>query len=300
MVKTQKTQTIWTELNARQQVYLKLIYQVDQETEREEKRRGFTGERRPAEIWRWLFYGEVAVHKPSRLKHLLKIAHLVDPGTGSTLKALEQRKLIECRGKVPELKIKLTPRGRKVVRAGLGEIALKRPPKGMLSELGWKALVFVYCAGGAGLKQEWGFKYAEIHYNTWVKLQDYQGVPLVKEVYHPEDSSSRAMGANRLHITPFGLDFYQLHWERYQSLYPDIEAPEPSEASPDLAAQQPVDIAMLVRLKRGSRGLRETADDIGYGISPSTLSRVEQGKKIDQPLLELICDWLQVSLPVRS
>ncbi len=53
-------------------------------------------------------------------------------------------------------------------------------------------------------------------------------------------------------------------------------------------------LARLVRTKRGSRGLRETASEIG-NVSPSTLSRVESGKMPDLEIFLLLCDWLQVS-----
>lgn len=300
MVKVKTELVIWTKLNARQQSYLKLIYQLDQETEREEKRGAWAGQRKPAEVWRWLFYGDVALNKASPLKQRLKTAQLVDPGTGSTLQALERRQLIECRGEVPELEIKLTLLGRKVARTGLGETLAKRASKGMLSELTWEALVLAYLSGDEGLKQEWGFRYAGIHFNTWDRLQGHRDGALVEEVYHPEDSSSRSPGANRIHLTHRGLQFYRLQWENYQSVYPVIEAPppDPSDIDEDVPHRLPVDISVLVRLKRGDRGLRETASEIG--ISPSTLSRLENGKEIDLSLLELVGTWLEILRPVKK
>ncbi|KYC41368.1 transcriptional regulator [Scytonema hofmannii PCC 7110] len=52
-------------------------------------------------------------------------------------------------------------------------------------------------------------------------------------------------------------------------------------------------LATIVRTKRGTRGLRETAKEIG-NISPSTLSRVENGKMPDMETFLLLCDWLEV------
>lgn len=52
-------------------------------------------------------------------------------------------------------------------------------------------------------------------------------------------------------------------------------------------------LASLVRKKRGSRGLRETADEIG-AVSPSTLSRVESGKMPDMETFLALCNWLEV------
>ncbi len=52
-------------------------------------------------------------------------------------------------------------------------------------------------------------------------------------------------------------------------------------------------LANLVRSKRGSRGLRETAKEIG-NVSPSTISRVENGKIPDMDTFLALCDWLEV------
>ena len=53
-------------------------------------------------------------------------------------------------------------------------------------------------------------------------------------------------------------------------------------------------LAALVRTKRGKRGLRETAQEIG-GVSTSTLSRVELGKIPDLGTFLRLCRWLGVS-----
>lgn len=52
-------------------------------------------------------------------------------------------------------------------------------------------------------------------------------------------------------------------------------------------------LANLVRSKRGSRGLRETAKEIG-NVSPSTISRVENGKTPDMDTFLALCNWLEV------
>lgn len=52
-------------------------------------------------------------------------------------------------------------------------------------------------------------------------------------------------------------------------------------------------LANLVRNKRLTRGLRETAKEIG-NVSPSTISRVENGKTPDMETFLALCDWLQV------
>ena len=49
-----------------------------------------------------------------------------------------------------------------------------------------------------------------------------------------------------------------------------------------------------VRQKRAARGIRETAKIIG--ISPTTLSKVENGHIPDIKTLETVCDWLGFQL----
>ena len=53
-------------------------------------------------------------------------------------------------------------------------------------------------------------------------------------------------------------------------------------------------LATMVRRQRGQRGLREAAADM-QSVSPSTLSRVENGKMPDMETFLSICDWLNVS-----
>lgn len=52
-------------------------------------------------------------------------------------------------------------------------------------------------------------------------------------------------------------------------------------------------LSSLVRAQRGSRGLRDVAAEI-ENVSPSTLSRVENGNKPDMDTFLLLCDWLDV------
>ncbi len=52
-------------------------------------------------------------------------------------------------------------------------------------------------------------------------------------------------------------------------------------------------LASLVRSKRGTCGLRETAKEIG-NVSPSTISRVENGNTPDIDTFLALCDWLEV------
>lgn len=51
------------------------------------------------------------------------------------------------------------------------------------------------------------------------------------------------------------------------------------------------DLAAAIRVRRGKRGLRAIADEIG-DVSASTLSRIEQGKLPDLDTFMRICRWL--------
>ena len=53
-------------------------------------------------------------------------------------------------------------------------------------------------------------------------------------------------------------------------------------------------LAALVRTKRGKKGLRQVAAEI-EGVSPSTLSRVENGKTPDMDTFLKLCDWLEIA-----
>jgi transcriptional regulator with XRE-family HTH domain len=63
------------------------------------------------------------------------------------------------------------------------------------------------------------------------------------------------------------------------------------ESSPQFDIKK---LAALVQTKRGERGLRETAKDIG-GVSASTLSRIEQGNVPDLETFMRLTSWLGVS-----
>jgi hypothetical protein len=191
---------VWAELNERQRAYLRTLYECDQATEagrREQAARGHW-DRTPASVWRWQMYGPA----DSALYMRLHAAGLVDPGTGSTWTALENRKLVQCRH-VPNtfgvqlLEVQITPLGRKVVRAATGEQRPKPPPKGQLRERQWAALARLYAAGDAGELSEdmmygrGGFDWMR----TLLRLRDYKPSPLMEEYRAPE---------SRMRLTPFG------------------------------------------------------------------------------------------------
>ena len=51
-------------------------------------------------------------------------------------------------------------------------------------------------------------------------------------------------------------------------------------------------LGALLRERRGGRGLREVAQEIG--VSPATLTRIEAGRLPDLLTFRKICTWLQV------
>ena len=53
-------------------------------------------------------------------------------------------------------------------------------------------------------------------------------------------------------------------------------------------------LASMLKNKRGDKGLRAAADEIG-GVSAATLSRIEQGKIPDVDTFIKICKWLEVT-----
>lgn len=183
----------WKELNERQGASLQAIYAIDQAKEQDQHRAWRRGERpAKATTWRWIQYtGDTMLRD-----RLHTAGGLVDPGTGATFAALEQRGLIEAKYEnepglfgepavVPYVKI--TPTGRRVVRAALGEQRERKPPAGTLQEWHWRALVLAYTRRPAGV-QSAGIHYGRIGWNTWRRLRDYKWGALVSasEIFEQE------------------------------------------------------------------------------------------------------------------
>ena len=219
---------LWEKLNERQQATLTAIYRTDQSVEAAQKSGWRLGSstKEKAAVWRNLkYYFEPTSHE-TLLHKLLSQAGVVDQGLGSTLQVLERHKLIECNYFNSELiSIKLTTNGRAVARAGLGESAPKKPPKGQLKPRQWEALSTAYQAGELGLDSGLTFgDYAGFSWQwTWLRLRDYQGGGLVKEVGYWKDGKH----LNKLVITQIGIEFYRQQWSLYRTLYPDVDAPKP-------------------------------------------------------------------------
>jgi hypothetical protein len=224
------SQVTWQSLNSRQQDYLTAIYHADQEAEADERGRWSRGGRpRPAVEWRWMVYATLDGHDTPVKRHL-RSTKQISEGTGSTLEALEKRKLINVRYDIttyngreiltsdPIPTIQITPSGRALVRQAL-DIRGGRQVVGTLQEWHWHALAKAYAAGSKGVREE-GLGYGRIGWNTWVRLRDYKikgsEYPLIEE-------------RNSVSITHIGIAYYERSFARYHGLYPDVLAPAPAE-----------------------------------------------------------------------
>lgn len=229
-----ESEQLWGTLNARQRTYLRCLYDCDQATEAERQHQAARGfyDRTPASEWRWQMYGPVA--PPSMLYEQLHSAGLVDPGTGSTWKALEERKLVETRATpdafgVPLLEVKFTPLGRKLVRTATSEQRPTKLPKGTLRERQWAALARLYATGKDGIPSDTllydrgGFDY----YQTIRRLTEYKPQPLVEDFNGEWIDGLFHRHELRYRITAYGRDYYEREWSRYRDLYPGVDAPAP-------------------------------------------------------------------------
>jgi hypothetical protein len=243
-----EAQELYNQLNERQQAYLKAVYQFDQEAENYERSAWSDGrQRRPADEWRWLPYTRTPDGYPPPLQSHLADLGMVDPGTGSTFNALETRGLILCKnewhGSQSRLEswlfVRMTPLGRKVVRAATGQASKPKLPAGTLQEWQWAALALVYAAGDEGLEKYHGpgrgfGEYGRVSWKTWLRLRDYKAGDLVQERIVPgsEDLSAYPhpkMGEYRMYITEFGKQYYEREKERYQERYQALYSEGKSE-----------------------------------------------------------------------
>jgi len=237
---------IWKSLNARQQQYLKAIYDTDQSQEESRRESAASGrwDNTPASVWRWMLYATLE-YGPTELK--AGIEGMIDPGTGSTFAALETRKLIETQnhdkgtpyeGRMLETDrdwyvfIKITKLGRAVARAGdSGYKPAKKPPVGELRKWHWAALADLYQAGENGLS-DWsnGGKHS---WNTMLRLRDYRqdkrNTPLFKEStrYKPNPNGWGTTVIYSAVITDEGRLYYEQNYARYTAMYPEVAAPKP-------------------------------------------------------------------------
>ncbi|MBK3639509.1 hypothetical protein [Streptomyces sp. MBT33] len=251
---------LWGELNARQQTYLTVIYNADQNAEENQKGGAFDwGKRPPASEWRWQTFSLKAPQEivgRTAIQYALASKDEHDQGAGSSLAALRRRKLIEVTndfvqtmiGMIPRVRVKLTTLGRATARAGLGHTAPKSPPRGLLSEWLWSNLVRLYRAGPEGMPAESprGTPYEERapSYKALLFLEDMSRregrlaeTKTVRtgetyEAYPPGSGQTRYRTEHRVFLTDAGRTHYERHLRCYAELWPDVEAPVP-EALPE-------------------------------------------------------------------
>lgn len=240
---------IWQSLDAVHQRTLKVAYDLDQLKERREhdlRAKGHYG-RPPASEWRWLFLELVVPLKDSppdfilgkylREKKLLAgseqvLQNLVEFGL------LENRKRRTSNGWMAR-QYRLTPLGRRVVRAGTGENREKPLPTGTLREHHWRALELAFKAGGNGLAASGQGCYGNIPWRTWLRLRNYKAGALVTErggewlwsqrKTYVEDGRLREyipQTPYRLYVTDSGRAYYEREQNRYREMYPDIAVQE--------------------------------------------------------------------------
>ncbi|MEV4087700.1 hypothetical protein AB0J43_46305 [Nonomuraea fuscirosea] len=243
----------WQALNERQQLYLRVIYRADQEAE-EYAKGAWTagGQSRPASEWRWLSYGPVgnsSLTGTGPLQDRLAAQGVRDQGAGSTLRTLEQAKLIETRQEpavIAEylLSLQLTRWGRQVARAGGVDPARARSPKrGMLSQGLWTMLAEVWAADGDGGHPAWHMSMA------WERLTGREPQPYVQARQAPPGSRY----AYRMHLTEAGREHYRQWWSEYARCYPEVDAPPP-DGPPRWQEQVDQSLAGLRSLCRQLRG----------------------------------------------
>jgi hypothetical protein len=210
----------WDELNERQRQFLTVIYERDQAAEAAEKGVWNRGQRsRPADQWRWLPY-----NSEGGLQQALGSRYKIDdPGIGSTHEALKRRGLVETKitreqgllGPWDLLWLKLTTRGRAVVRSGLGVKLPKKLPAGTLQRWQWEALQAAYQAGESGLIDTFGTgKYGGFSWQScWLRLRD-RGFAAEKSRPLPGGRSRHVVC-----ITTQGRAYVEAEAECYRALY---------------------------------------------------------------------------------
>lgn len=114
-------------LNTRQRQYLDIVFELDQQAERDQRRRWHQGlPYQPADQWRWIPYATRHAHASlTPAQQALKARGIHSAGSGSTLAALARRGLLEIREitidsvgrQAHQTQLRLTPTGRRVVRA---------------------------------------------------------------------------------------------------------------------------------------------------------------------------------------
>ncbi|WP_030209491.1 helix-turn-helix domain-containing protein [Streptomyces bikiniensis] len=224
--------TTWRELNERQRSYLACIFHQDQEAEEEQRQSRYAGEAQPpAAAWRRL---TLALSAPAdlvgftRIQERLREAGIHDPGTGSSVSALDRRGLIivyrdrlyvDGLGDVPRTRVEMTRHGRAVARAALGVTPAPAPPAALLSPWLWKIVVRVARAGTQGVDGSLAGRGP--HYLAVGQSPDGRTPSRGFIVLRLPDGADH--GPYRWFLTDSGRCHIKDHIDTYRSLYPTVD-----------------------------------------------------------------------------
>jgi hypothetical protein len=251
------------DLNERQRIYLEALFHADQAAEEGNRGAWRRGEdRKPAAVFRRIPYDNGPLGSQTSLQITLSGKGVYDSGAGATWHALAARALVKVHhyqaqtalGPVPCIDVEITSKGRKLIRARLGEKVPRKLPAGTLREWHWKAMARAYHAGAHGVPRclnreweeavgagslpkddDWGSgEYGGIGWNTWLRLRDYKAGALVEEFKAKWRELGHSIEAiYRIRLTPFGRELYRREHARYRELYPEVDAPAPAAEGED-------------------------------------------------------------------
>ncbi len=240
MTAASKAAAAWAGLNARQRLYLSTILDFDQAAEADIKQRSANWEKTPpAAEWRQILY-DIKLPKElvgySSVQSQLRAAGQHDPGAGSTLAALERRKLVtvthdmvyvpQLGTMVPRIRVRLTTLGRAAARHGAGITGPTATPRGLLSWGSFRALALLYAAGDDGLVLD---AKGTPSWNTLLRLRNRPYDPWIDEF--STRTGEYGFKQYRVRATANARRHYEIHAACYRELYPDIDAPEPTAAA---------------------------------------------------------------------
>ena len=292
-----KTTPVLPKLNDRQRQYLVAAYQLDQQLEAEHKQDYHRGIIAPAHEWRRMPYGRwqhFLTKPPTRLRQLIEQEQeasnrrLVDPGTGSTWKALAERGLVEvtdCPICVPGLPLReqydlphvsLTRAGRKLARELLGEIRPPRPkkappPEGRLPYLAWRALAAAYAQAPQGLvaRQEGTEGFERVLYGgilfAWLEPLLAPGLLVAR----PASSATPLC----YDLTAKGRDYYHQYFHVNQAAHPRVAAELPRPPLTPAQAAFWEELAELDRQKTRLIGPTNAARRAVLAVTRASLRR---------------------------
>ncbi|GAB3841121.1 hypothetical protein [Hymenobacter jeollabukensis] len=269
------SRTSLPQLNERQQLYLVAAYRLDQELEQEHKHDYVRGRAPvPAAEWRLIPYGRwkhrlgaPATELRQRIEqHEAPGTRLVDPGAGSTWKALAERGLVEIEERVvvddphPRIGyslpyIRLTRKGRRLVRQLTGEQRPPAPrrakpqqPEGLLPQQVWRALVLAYQQDAEGVALDTVDRfhacYARIPANSFEWLEQ---LGLVDA--GPRTAGPAGQWPVSYHVTESGRDYYQRYYRVNTTAYRNVpaELPRPVLSAEHRTFWQRVQVLSLQR-----------------------------------------------------